>query len=182
MDKRTQELLKTQKTTIFALSSLAETRDTETGNHLERMRTYSVLLAQILKYEGNQEMITNRYLRDLYDSSILHDIGKVGIPDMILLKDSCLNEAEMEVMKTHTIIGYEALKSASRDLGEDSFLKMAWTSPVLTMNSGTAWDIRRPQGNEIPLSAGSWPSPTCMTRSLREGPTRRPIPTRKRSR
>ncbi len=154
VDKRTQELLKTQKTTIFALSSLAETRDTETGNHLERMRTYSVLLAQILKYEGNQEMITNRYLRDLYDSSILHDIGKVGIPDMILLKDSCLNEAEMEVMKTHTIIGYEALKSASRDLGEDSFLKMAMD---VTRSHHEQWNgMGYPdglKGNEIPLSA-----------------------------
>ena len=154
VDKRTQELLKTQKTTIFALSRLAETRDTETGNHLERMRTYSVLLAQILKYEGKQEMITNRYLRDLYDSSILHDIGKVGIPDMILLKDSCLNEAEMEVMKTHTVIGYEALKSASRDLGEDSFLKMAMD---VTRYHHEQWDGNgypdRLKGNEIPLSA-----------------------------
>ncbi|HSA14128.1 MAG TPA: HD domain-containing protein, partial [Spirochaetota bacterium] len=113
-----------------------------------------VLLAQILKYEGNQETITNRYLRDLYDSSILHDIGKVGIPDMILLKDSCLNEAEMEVMKTHTIIGYEALKSASRDLGEDSFLKMAMD---VTRYHHEQWNGKGYpdglKGNEIPLSA-----------------------------
>jgi putative two-component system response regulator len=154
VDKRTQELLKTQKTTIFALSRLAETRDTETGNHLDRMRNYSVLLAQILKYEGNHDEITNRYLRDLYDSSILHDIGKVGIPDMILLKEGSLDQAEMAVMMRHTIIGYEALKSASRDLGEDSFLKMAMD---VTRYHHEQWDGKGyPDGlreGEIPLSA-----------------------------
>ncbi|HOO70568.1 MAG TPA: response regulator [Spirochaetota bacterium] len=154
VDRRTQELLKTQKTTIFALSRLAETRDTETGNHLERMRNYSVLLAQILKYEGKYDEITNRYLRDLYDSSILHDIGKVGIPDMILLKDSFLNETEMEVMKSHTIIGYDALKSASKDLGDDSFLKMAMD---VTRSHHEQWDGNGYpdglKGKDIPLAA-----------------------------
>jgi putative two-component system response regulator len=62
---RTHEILKTQKTTIFALSRLAEVRDPETGEHLERIRNFSVLIAQILKYSGNELEITNQYLRDL---------------------------------------------------------------------------------------------------------------------
>jgi len=154
VDLRTQEVIKTQKTTIFALSKLAETRDPETGGHLERIRSYSVLLAQILKYTGHYPEITNQYLRDLYDSSILHDIGKVGIPDCILLKNGSLTEYEFEIMKKHTIIGRDALKQASKDLGEDSFLKMAMD---ITLYHHECWNgIGYPAGikeRDIPLSA-----------------------------
>ncbi len=122
---RTHELLKTQKTTIFALSKLAETRDSETGEHLERMRNYCVLLAQIMKYSGEYDSITSEFMRNIYDSCILHDIGKVGIPDVILLKPTALNHEEFEIIKTHTVIGYNALNDASRTLGDNSFLDMA---------------------------------------------------------
>ncbi|MBP8083078.1 MAG: response regulator [Spirochaetes bacterium] len=122
---RTHELLKTQKTTIFALSKLAETRDSETGEHLERMRNYCVLLAQIMKYSGEYDSITSEFMRNIYDSCILHDIGKVGIPDEILLKPTALNHEEFEIIKTHTVIGYNALNDASRTLGDNSFLDMA---------------------------------------------------------
>lgn len=122
---RTHELLKTQKTTIFALSKLAETRDSETGEHLERMRNYCVLLAQIMKYSGEYETITSEFMRNIYDSCILHDIGKVGIPDVILLKPTALNYEEFETIKTHTVIGYNALNDASKTLGDNSFLDMA---------------------------------------------------------
>ena len=122
---RTHELLKTQKTTIFALSKLAETRDSETGEHLERMRNYCVLLAQIMEYSGEYETITSEFMRNIYDSCILHDIGKVGIPDVILLKPTALNHEEFEIIKTHTVIGYNALNDASKTLGDNSFLDMA---------------------------------------------------------
>ena len=69
--------------------------------------------------------ISDRLLRDLYDSSVLHDIGKVGIPDYILLKKSSLTTEEFEIMKRHTIIGYDALRNASGDMGTDFFLNMA---------------------------------------------------------
>jgi response regulator RpfG family c-di-GMP phosphodiesterase len=151
---RTHEILKTQKTTIFALSKLAEVRDPETGQHLERIRNYSVLIAQILKYSGHETEITNLYLRDLYDSSILHDIGKVGIPDYVLLKPSELTAEEFEIIKTHTTIGYNALKSASRDLGENSFLKMAMD---VTLYHHEQWGGKGyPEGlkgADIPLAA-----------------------------
>jgi putative two-component system response regulator len=153
IDIRTKEILKTQKTTIFALSKIAETRDRTTGDHLERIRSYCVLLAQILKYTGAEE-ITNQYIRDLYDSSILHDIGKVGIPDTILLKSESLTEQEIEIMERHTTIGFEALKSASQNLGRDSFLNMALD---ITQFHHERWDgsgyTKGLKGLEIPLSA-----------------------------
>lgn len=150
---RTKEILKTQKSMIFALSKIADTRDRTTGDHLERIRSYCVLIAQILKYSGNDE-ITNQFIRDLYDSSILHDIGKVGIPDSILLKKDRLTPDELQIMLKHATIGYEALKTASKDLGEDSFLKMALD---ITLYHHERWDgsgypfgLR---GTDIPLSA-----------------------------
>ncbi len=151
---RTHEILKTQKTTIFALSKLAETRDHDTGEHLERIRNYSVLIAQILKYSGHELDITNLYLRDLYDSSILHDIGKVGIPDHILLKPGALTPEEFKLIMTHTTVGYQSLREASRDLGENSFLKMAME---ITLYHHEQWNgegyPHGLKGTEIPLSA-----------------------------
>ncbi len=151
---RTHEILKTQKTTIFALSKLTELRDPETGEHLERIRNFSVLIAQILKYSGYEMDITNQYLRDLYDSSILHDIGKVGIPDSILLKPGPLTPEEFEIIKTHTTIGYNALKTASKDLGENSFLKMAMEITLYhhEMWVGGGYPVGL-KGKEIPLAA-----------------------------
>ncbi len=150
---RTKEILKTQKSMIFALSKIADTRDRTTGDHLERIRSYCVLIAQILKYSGNEE-ITNQFIRDLYDSSILHDIGKVGIPDSILLKKDKLTPDELQIMLKHATIGYEALKTASKDLGEDSFLKMALD---ITLYHHERWDgSGYPfglKGTDIPLSA-----------------------------
>lgn len=151
---RTHQLLKTQKATIFALSSLAELRDPETGYHLERIRGYCMLLAQIAKYSGATLEIDNQFLRDLYDSSILHDIGKVGIPDSILLKPGKLTPEEFAIIKTHTIIGYKSLKRASEEMGRDSFLNMAMD---VTLYHHERWDgsgyPHGLSGDEIPISA-----------------------------
>ncbi len=151
---RTHEILKTQKTTIFALSKLAEVRDPETGEHLDRIRNYSVLIAQILKYSGQEIEITNQYLRDLYDSSILHDIGKVGIPDQVLLKPGPLTPEEFQVIMTHTTIGYKALKMASKDLGDNSFLTMAMDITLYHHEQwvGGGYPTGR-KGADIPLCA-----------------------------
>ena len=154
VSERTEEVLKTQRATIFALSSLADARDAETGDHLERIRNYSVLLMQLYKDEEDHPEIDSRLLRDLYDSSILHDIGKVGIPDSILLKKGFLNEEEFAIMKNHTIIGYEALKNAAGDLGSDFFLNMAMD---IILYHHERWDgAGYPyglKGEEIPLTA-----------------------------
>ncbi len=151
---RTEEVLKTQRTTIFALSSLADARDTETGDHLERIRNYSVFLMQLYKYDGDHPELNARLLRDLYDSSVLHDIGKVGIPDEILLKKGSLTIEEFEIMKSHTAIGYEALKKASGDQGTDYFLSMAMD---IILFHHERWDGKGYpsglKGEEIPLTA-----------------------------
>lgn len=154
VNERTEEVLKTQRTTIFALSSLADARDTETGDHLERIRNYSVLLMQLYKYKEDHMEISDRLLRDLYDSSVLHDIGKVGIPDYILLKKSSLTDEEFEIMKRHTIIGYDALRNASGDMGTDFFLNMAMD---IILYHHERWDgngyPKRLRGEDIPLCA-----------------------------
>lgn len=151
---RTHEVLKTQKKTIFALSKLAEMRDAETGGHLERIRSYSILLAQFMKYSGRYEEITNEFMRDIYDCSILHDIGKVGIPDDILLKNGPLTEKEFEIIQRHTTIGYDALQVAAKDLGKNSFMDMA---KDVVLYHHEAWSGKGyPVGlkeEQIPLSA-----------------------------
>lgn len=154
VSQRTEEVLKTQRTTIFALSSLADARDSETGDHLERIRNYSVLLMQLYKYQEDHMEISERLLRDLYDSSVLHDIGKVGIPDYILLKKSSLTYDEFEVMKKHTNIGYDALRNASGEMGTDFFLNMAMD---IILFHHERWDgkgyPKGLKGEDIPLSA-----------------------------
>jgi response regulator RpfG family c-di-GMP phosphodiesterase len=154
VSQRTEEVLKTQRATIFALSSLADARDSETGDHLERIRNYSVVLMQLYRLEEDHPEINARILRDLYDSSVLHDIGKVGIPDYILLKKGFLTDEEFEIMKKHPIIGYDALKNASVDLGSDFFLNMAMD---ITLYHHERWDgAGYPYGltgEDIPLSA-----------------------------
>ncbi len=154
VDLRTNEILKTQRTTLFALSKLAEVRDRETGEHLERIRRYSILTAQIYKYTNNKNQIDNMFLRNLYDSSILHDIGKVGIPDNILRKEGPLTTDEFEIIKNHIHIGYNALKTASKDLGDNSFFNMAMD---IILYHHEHWDgTGYPEGlkgEEIPLSA-----------------------------
>jgi len=154
VSQRTEEVLKTQRATIFALSSLADARDSETGDHLERIRNYSVLLMQLYRIDEDHPEINSRLLRDLYDSSVLHDIGKVGIPDYILLKKGSLTEEEFEIMKKHTVIGFVALRNASGDLGSDFFLNMAMD---IILYHHERWDGQGYpygiKGEDIPLSA-----------------------------
>ncbi|HUY91951.1 MAG TPA: response regulator [Pirellulales bacterium] len=105
--------LETRDLAIFALAKLAESRDPETGAHLERMRSYARILAGRLagapKYSG---LVDLDYVRTIYLTSPLHDIGKVGIPDRVLLKAGPLDEQEFEIMKRHTLIGAETLDAA----------------------------------------------------------------------
>ena len=98
---------------MFALAQLAESRDRETGEHLDRMREYSQILADQLALQGPYaSQIDRQFLDDLYRSSPLHDIGKVGIPDAILLKPGRLTRDEFEIMKQHVSIGTDTIKNA----------------------------------------------------------------------
>lgn len=111
--------------TIFALAKLAESRDPETGAHIERVREYSNLIASELVDNKDFPTVTPEYIRVIGLTSTLHDIGKVGIPDSVLLKPSKLTESEFEIMKTHARIGGDTLAAAAREFPNSTFLKMA---------------------------------------------------------
>jgi putative two-component system response regulator len=126
VEERTVEVAATREIAIFSLAKLAESRDPETGEHLERMRNYSRILAEELGQRGPyREQVMGTFAEDIYQSSPLHDIGKVGIPDAILLKPGRLTTEEFAIMKTHTIIGYQSLMQTARHSDYGSFLKMA---------------------------------------------------------
>ena len=118
--------LETRNVTIFALAKLADSRDPETGAHLERIREYSRIIAQQLSEEGQyRNEVDGEYVDAIYLTSPLHDIGKVGIPDAVLRKPGPLSEREYEIMKRHTIIGAETLGAALRHYPEARILRMA---------------------------------------------------------
>jgi putative two-component system response regulator len=118
--------LESRDMTIFAMARLAESRDPETGLHLERVRGYSCTLAkELASRDKYQVTITPSFITMLYQTSPLHDIGKVGIPDYILLKPDRLDEEEFEIMKTHTRIGAETLESVLMNHPGAEFLRMA---------------------------------------------------------
>ena len=126
-----EKLINTQDITIIALAKLAEFRDPETGEHLERMREYSKVLAYKLRELPKYKYyISDRYIENLYKSSPLHDIGKVGIRDDVLLKPGKLSHDEFELMKLHTTIGGDALATATQFSGLDrSFLDICHCYP-----------------------------------------------------
>lgn len=118
--------LQSKDTVIFSLAKLAESRDTDTGNHLERIRHYSKALAESLaKSPDPPPEIDKQFIEDIYMTSPLHDIGKVGIPDRILLKAGKLDENEYEAMKNHTIIGFNTLNDAYNKSPRAKYLKMS---------------------------------------------------------
>ena len=118
--------LETRDVAIFALAKLAESRDSDTGAHLERVQHYSRALSQWLstqdKFKG---VIDAEYIRLMFQTSPLHDIGKVGIPDAILLKPGRLDPTEFEIMKSHTTIAARTLEAALEKFPGVAFLKMA---------------------------------------------------------
>ncbi len=117
--------METRDLAIFAMAKLAESRDTETGAHLERMRCYSRILAQHLSKQPKfSDEIDADYVRMIYLTSPLHDIGKVGIPDSVLLKPARLSDREFEMMKQHTVIGAATLDAALELHPEAEFLRM----------------------------------------------------------
>ena len=115
--------VETREVTIFSLAKLAESRDNDTGKHLERIREYSQLVANHLagqaKFDGE---IDGDYVHLIYLTSPLHDIGKVGIPDHVLLKPGPLTPEEFEIMKQHTVIGSQTLDARSQAHPEAKFL------------------------------------------------------------
>jgi len=151
--ERTRELAMVQEATIESMSSLTETRDPDTGGHIKRTQNYIRLLADYLKHQP-------RFIRFLDDEAIdllcksapLHDIGKVGVSDRILLKPGKLTEQEFEEMKQHTVYGRDTILVAERKLGNTSFLRIAreiaYTHHERWDGSGYPEGLR---GEEIPV-------------------------------
>ena len=118
--------LETRDVAIFALAKLAESRDCETGAHLERVQHYCRALCQRLATkEKFKDVVNVEYTRLIYQTSPLHDIGKVGIPDAILLKPARLAPDEFEIMKTHTTVAADTLNAALKKFPGVAFLNMA---------------------------------------------------------
>ena len=148
-------LFETRDIVIFSMAKLAESRDPETGNHLERIRHYSKTLAQAIKQlnlkakEINQSIIDNIFL-----TSPLHDIGKIGIPDYILLKPGRLDDEEFKIMKTHSTIGFQTLNAALQKYPKADYLKM---SAEIALSHHEKYDgtgyPQQLKGDEIPLAA-----------------------------
>ncbi len=125
-ERRLEEIIATQDVALFMLAKVAESRDQDTAGHLTRMRAYSQILAEHLARRGPYaSQLNRRLLDDLYRSSPLHDIGKVGICDEILLKPGRLTPDEFEIMKRHTIIGANLLDEAVAWSQGGGFLAMA---------------------------------------------------------
>lgn len=118
VDKRTRQIKDIQEITVMALAALAETRDSDTGNHIRRTQRYVKVLAEGLRdHPKFSAILTDTYIDELYRSAPLHDIGKVGIIDDILLKPGKLDAAEFRIMRTHTALGRQAIEIAERELG-----------------------------------------------------------------
>ncbi|BBD07394.1 response regulator [Desulfovibrio ferrophilus] len=154
VQQRTYELAQTKKVTVECLAGLAETRDPETGGHIRRTQNYVRCLAQRLSEDSAySDYLTSETVDMLYRSAPLHDVGKVGVPDGILLKPGKLTEEEFEVMKRHAIYGREALRAAEKRLGTSSFLRfgaeIAYTHHECWDGSGYPQGLA---GEDIPLS------------------------------
>ena len=154
--KRTAEIQQLQDAMVLTMASLAETRDNETGNHIKRTQHFVKRLAQQLRqHPQHAEWLTERHIDLLFKSAPLHDIGKVGIPDNILLKPGKLDPAEFEIMKTHATMGRDAITRAEQELGHEvPFLRIA---KAISLSHHEKWDgTGYPQGlagEAIPLPA-----------------------------
>jgi putative two-component system response regulator len=154
--ERTREVNAIEDVTILAMASLAETRDSETGNHILRTQRYVKALAwKLATHPRFSEFLSSQTIGLLFKSAPLHDIGKVGIPDRILLKPGKLTPEEFEIMKTHTTLGRDAIAHAEYMLGcEVAFLKIA---KEIAYSHQEKWDgtgyPQGLQGDQIPISA-----------------------------
>ncbi|KQZ71160.1 two-component system response regulator [Rhodanobacter sp. Root561] len=156
VQRRTREVTMIQEVTIRALASLAETRDNDTGNHILRTQHYVKLLAQKLaRHPRFAAFLTEGTIDLLFKSAPLHDIGKIGIPDRILLKAGKLTPDEFEIMKMHTTLGGNAIANAELAIGEEiGFLRYA---KEIAYSHQEWWDgsgyPKGLKGDEIPISA-----------------------------
>ncbi len=156
VSKRTRQMAALQKVTILALASLAETRDSETGNHLKRTQQYMELLCKYLRGRPIfRDFLSTERIQYMIECAPLHDIGKVGIPDRILLNPGRYSAAEFAIMKTHPTLGRDAIAKAQANAPQDGeFFEIA---KQIIYSHHEKWDgSGYPQGlaeEEIPIPA-----------------------------
>lgn len=154
VQERTKELLYTRDAIIDVMARMAEDRDPETGGHIKRTKEYVYLLTKQLYLDHKYpEIVTKEYIDIMYKSAPMHDIGKIGISDMILLKPGRLSEEEFETMKLHTKIGNEIISSVKGMLHESVFLDCAGEIALTHQEKwdGSGYPIGL-KGKEIPLA------------------------------
>ena len=156
VNRRTREVVAIQDVTILSMASLAETRDSDTGNHIRRTQRYVMVLAkQLMDHPRFSAYLDEARINLLYKSAPLHDIGKVGIPDRILLKPARFEPHEFEIMKRHTTLGRDAIEHAEQSLGMPvEFLALA---KEIALSHHEKWDgTGYPEGlsgDDIPIAA-----------------------------
>jgi len=153
--QKIRELSDAQRATILVLTKLAESRDHDTGGHIERTQFICKLLAERLRDDVHYaEQVDDNFVENIYQASPLHDIGKISIPDSILLKPGKLMPEEFEIMKSHTIHGSEPLQAAFATYPPNSFLTMCI---AIARSHHEKWDgSGYPDhlvGEQIPLAA-----------------------------
>jgi response regulator RpfG family c-di-GMP phosphodiesterase len=150
--KRTSALMKTRNAVIFGLAKLAESRDSDTGEHLDRIRIYSTELAKT--HARKHSSLTQECVDSIGLASSLHDIGKVGVPDSVLLKPGRLDADERKIIEIHPTVGAECLDMIEGNLGEDGFLAL---SRDICAYHHEKWDgsgyPHRSSGESIPIAA-----------------------------
>ncbi len=145
----------TRDLVIFAMAKLVESRDMEMADHLERIRHYSKALVEALAESNNPpEEVDRQFIDNVFLTSPLHDIGKIGIPDHILLKTGRYDDIEFAVMKNHSVIGYEALNEDLKKYPKADYLRMS--AQIARSHhekyDGTGYPDGL-KGTEIPLAA-----------------------------
>jgi len=163
ISRRARQLTAMQDVTILAMASLSETRDVDTGNHLRRTQNYVRLLAQHMQFKpGYADFLSDAMVNVLFRCAPLHDIGKVGIPDRILLKPGRYTAEEYDLMKRHPTLGRDALANAQRLAGNNAQMRSGPADFIgvakdLVYSHHEKWDgSGYPQGlagREIPISA-----------------------------
>jgi putative two-component system response regulator len=125
VEEQVAEIASSHLATIFALSKLAESRDDDTGKHLERTQTYCRMLAeQLLAQEAHRDTIDGDFVETIFHASPLHDVGKVAIPDAILKKPGKLTDEEFAVMQSHTLRGAETLAAVAGRFPNNAIMNM----------------------------------------------------------
>ncbi|MEO1088539.1 MAG: HD domain-containing phosphohydrolase, partial [Acidobacteriota bacterium] len=151
---QTEEIRRTRDIALLTLAKLAESRDSETGLHLERIQEYCRILAEQVLVGPYEDQVDSDFVEGLVKSSPLHDIGKVGIPDAILRKPGPLTSDEQAIMRTHTTIGGDTLRTVLEKFRGPTFLMMAME---IAYHHHERWDGKGYpsglSGHDIPLAA-----------------------------